>query len=231
MDGDRCIATLKKDPTQRCINRAKAGKDGYCMTHYKMLRQVETKSKPKVEEKGNFSCLLCCRDDLPSSADMQLKCGDAICRDCFKRLGDKKCPYCRKEMESPFINNVEKAALAKRAKKFQQEVEDEAARQWDEENGEGDEDFYAEQAQNAVIQLMQNYNLAVWGNPAGPQIVGPNPERGSEEDSRVLNNTIEAVFNGELPSGGPELHDQLHERYDFSCGYITSIVERVMELL
>ena len=248
-----CRAILQKSGGPRCSRQAVEGRDGLCTYHYNRRQKTfAPQSSPKAApqpspKREGFTCDMCCEDNLSQNINMDLTCCPAkLCRDCFMKLHEIKCPFCRKDMTSSKMPSNAREMFRQKEAKFKDETMQEAARDWDRDHpemAEDDQDFEEEQIQalqemNEALLLMMTELMRLGEGrrrQERPQPVMPNrlpdPVRESAEDSDILHRVVDDILIGTLPRNVQRLQEDLRQRYPFSRHYIETIVDRVVDLL
>jgi hypothetical protein len=173
-----------------------------------------------------FECQLCNEDKVPVECDMDLECGCKICRACFNKLSDTKCPYCRVDMKSTKIGHNDMHNLARKAEQFKVDMEEEAFQDWLRQE---ERDMMADPME--FFQRVMGVRLLARRNPNWI----PSPELNSEEDTVCLVRMIDAICEGSVASdeeGDQNVHQQCHDLFPmYDCGYLHSLYSRACEVM
>jgi hypothetical protein len=201
-----CRAELSRSVGNRRTCSKNASKDGYCTYHYNRMianrpppvAPPPTKPRYKSNTKSSgpkFSCLICCNDNIPCERNVDLKCGDAICLDCFRQLSDVKCPFCRRDMESEKISIGDIKKLKENAVEFRLEMEERTTQHFMEDGIRNNFNMGVDEFMDFFMELLNDDDRYA-------------PEEGTTEDTEAMNIVITAML-----ADGP-LHHSRNLRAD-----------------
>lgn len=173
-----------------------------------------------------FECQICTEEKVPVEYDMELECGHKICSDCFGKLSDPNCPFCRVEMKSKKIKQKDIHNLETKAEKFKQDMEEETFQDWMR------QDIEAMQANPAVLfERLLGLRIVAQRDPDWIE----SPEVGSNEDTACLVRMIDALCDGSISDAGEgdrNTHQQCHDVFPmYDCQYLYSLYNRASEVM
>ena len=188
---------------------------------------VKAKRPSQVKLCGEvFECQLCNEEKVPVEYNMELECGDKICHDCFSKLSDKKCPYCRVEMKSKKIRQIDLDKLETKSHQFKQEVEEETFQDMMRIEQEGmmrDPEGFFERV----------FALRIAANRDPNWIESPQINDG--EDTACLMQMLDALCEGTVGDEREDnhnVHRQCHDLFPmYDCQYLYSLYNRASQIV